>query len=445
MNRTLFLLLVALGWSGSLFADVISLDDAIRHALVHSPRYAQARLDLKLAELNKRIEAVKFDPVISGSTSATDEADTRSHTGTLSKRFHGGWNLSSSLSRSSSPGSDDDRAWTLSVSKELLKGGTLLETRDGWHDAVADLLKEVHSLRVAKRQLVLDVRKRYYSLERRRQTLRIQEFRLERARQNLEHALEREEPMDIAIAKLEVPRNEIQLLNLRQQMASDLDALKVLIGLDVTFDVGVPELEMGALESIDLGSDLPIMLDENEELLNLELDIEKQKRQIRVQRWAQAPSLRLTGELDHSGTEDFDALEQDEKTVSLNLSWPLGVRSARHGLTREKLQLDRSLWELHRQRLDRTKELRDLSRRLDQAGKSIELERQQVKLQELRVEIYRERWNEGEIKILEVVRSEGDLENSRVNLVNQQIRYLEILEDYHFAVGRDRWEGDDGA
>jgi outer membrane protein TolC len=81
------------------------------------------------------------------------------------------------------------------------------------------------------------------------------------------------------------------------------------------------------------------------------------------------------------------------------------------------------------------KTLKQLHRQLREQRLSIDLQVDQVALREQQVELYKDRWNEGEIDILEVVRNENNLENSRVDLVNRKIRYMELLAEYEFERG----------
>ena len=55
---------------------------------------------------------------------------------------------------------------------------------------------------------------------------------------------------------------------------------------------------------------------------------------------------------------------------------------------------------------------------------------------ETRLELYDDRWQNGEIDILEFIRSQNDLESSRIQLINLQTTYMELLGEYDFTVGR---------
>ena len=52
--------------------------------------------------------------------------------------------------------------------------------------------------------------------------------------------------------------------------------------------------------------------------------------------------------------------------------------------------------------------------------------------------IYQDRWENGEIDIVEYIRSQNSVEDARVTLINDQMTYLDVLARYHNLTGRDR-------
>ena len=75
----------------------------------------------------------------------------------------------------------------------------------------------------------------------------------------------------------------------------------------------------------------------------------------------------------------------------------------------------------------------DLARRLDESARLIDLQDKRVELGVRLAEIYRDRWENGEIDILEYVRSQNDLENSKIQLVNLKSSYMALLAQYQFT------------
>ncbi len=86
--------------------------------------------------------------------------------------------------------------------------------------------------------------------------------------------------------------------------------------------------------------------------------------------------------------------------------------------------------------VDVRKNIESVAAQLVEAEKSVELGRQRVKVLERQLILYQDRWENGEINILEYVRSQNDLENAKVQLVTQQARYMELRAEYDFLTGR---------
>ena len=68
---------------------------------------------------------------------------------------------------------------------------------------------------------------------------------------------------------------------------------------------------------------------------------------------------------------------------------------------------------------------------------SIETKESEIKLNELRVELFKDRWESGKMGILEYLRSQNDLENSRIELNNLKTSYMSNLQSYLFETGME--------
>ena len=64
------------------------------------------------------------------------------------------------------------------------------------------------------------------------------------------------------------------------------------------------------------------------------------------------------------------------------------------------------------------------------------LQGERVALEAHRVALYADRWENGEIDILEYIRSQNDLENNKIQLINHKTTYMELLSEYRFESGR---------
>jgi outer membrane protein TolC len=411
--------------------------ECIEYALQNSPTFKSQALEQKAAELNHRIEEVALDPALTFNANR-DQEDPVSHSESLnlSKRWHGGWRATGTLQSSDTSESTTSSSRSISISKALLKDGSQLETRRVLDNALVTLLQRNNTLELERRRLVTNVKKQVYRTLRSMETLKIQQLRLDRAKRNLEHAIERDEPMDIATAKLEVPSSEIQLLNAQINIQNNLDNLKVTMGMPLSGNLQLKALTPFDFIAFNLDEDISWSLDNHETLLNQELTIQRQERLLKIAKRDRWPSLRLTAEFSQSSDEGFSSYETDEQSLAMNLSWPIGARSSRLGVDLAKNILERNHLSLKRSQLEKTQRCRQLGRRLEEQQKSILLQAQEVELRELQVEMFQDRWSEGEIDILELVRNQNSLENSRVGLVSAKVNYLETLADYENEVGR---------
>jgi outer membrane protein TolC len=245
-----------------------SMEDCVEYALVNSRTYGQEKLEVLRSKLEVETQRLALDPLLTFNNSQNlEDRSNRNHSIQLSKDWHGGWNTRLSAGKSSSNGQDDTVSRTVRISKELLKGGWSLETRLALDNSLVELLIRTNALQKKRRELVFQVRKKYYEVLRNLETLNIRKLNLQRSEKNLENAIEREEPMDIATARLDVPSNELAVLNSEMSIAKSIDELKLLIGLEVQRDLEViPDWTFQYL-AIDWAADRQWSLENNEDFL----------------------------------------------------------------------------------------------------------------------------------------------------------------------------------
>ena len=280
------------------------------------------------------------------------------------------------------------------------------------------------------------MRSNFYQILRDYQTVRVWELRLERAQRNLEHALEREDPLDIANARIDVPATEASMLRARRAIDTSLDQLKKLIGMDVRDELDVERGFDFTVTPVTVDEDIAFCFRNHEEILNLGLEIKKLEDTALVKREARLPEVKLSGTATQDSEERMDLQAEPTYKVGLSLAWELGrktdqaqYRKADYDVLARKLGLESLKQEMVRQ-------LRDLARKLDETAKLIGLQDQRITVGERQVELYRDRWENGEIDILEYVRSQNDLENSRIELINLKTTYMERLAEYLFTTGK---------
>jgi len=119
------------------------------------------------------------------------------------------------------------------------------------------------------------------------------------------------------------------------------------------------------------------------------------------------------------------------------VSWPLGARADRAHYQQAKNRLEDHRQEMYRTLQAREQTVRRLSRRLQEAKTSVSLQQERVALGERQLELFTDRWENGEIDILELIRSQNDLENDKVQLVNQKTEYMELLAEFEYEAALD--------
>ena len=441
MNRQCIILLVAtlcVLRAAAVVTEPMTLEDCTDYAQQHSRELAQLRLALENQELTTRIERGKFIPnfSLSGETQLDDSEDTAN--ASLRQELPAGITatVSGRVTEDAENDENDNASLSIRVSKQLLGAGS-------WRESMLDidnsLLSEIinrNRLHRYERELVYGVKQSFYSLIQNYQTLRINEMRLERAKKNLEHAIERQRPLDIETARIEVPENEAGVLRARRQIQSSLDSLKELIGMDVAAELEVDTTFTFAARDLQLDSDLDFALQNHEDILNAELQRRQKENEYPVQRRRQWPTLTLSATTEQEGDEGINLDGDPETKLGLGLSWDLGGSTERLKTRRLARQIASEEIGIEDLKQARVRSLRDFARRIGETRRLVELQEVKIKVAERRSELYADRWQNGEIDILEYIRSQNDLENSRIQLINLQTTYMDLLGEYEFNVGR---------
>jgi len=417
--------------------QAMTLEQCVDYALEHSRELAQLRITLGKQELTTKINRGKFRPTLTVSGDRESGDDRTGASASLKQELPAGFTATAAGSAENGDGGDADSAsLSLSISKVLLGGGSWGESLLEINNSLLSELIERNRVHRYERELVYRVKQNYYVLIRNHQTLRINEMRLARARKNLEHALERQRPLDIATARIEVPDNEAGVLRARRQIQSAEDNLKLLVGMDVEKEMAFDTAFDFSERAIDVQADIAFCVTNHEDIINAGL----QKRQLEdewpvqlARRW---PKLTVSGSSARGSEEGINLGGDTETTVGLALSWEPGGYTERLKARRIEQSIDSKEIDIDDLRQEKAKAVRDLGRRILETLQLVRLQEQKIQVAERRSELYADRWLNGEIDILEYVRSQNDLENSRIQLINLQTTYMELLGEYDFNVGR---------
>lgn len=412
-----------------------TLEQCIETALENSPVLKRESIGFEQSQISHKISRTVYDLQLSldGDTElGENDADWRAG---FSKSLPRDIKVGGRVSRTY--GNNSTVSYALTLSKKLLGGGSKLESMEAIDDSMLATLKAAQDLDDQTRQIIRNVIQAYYRIIRQSYTRDIQEKRLEAAIKTLEHAKVREEPIDIANAQVEVPDREISLARAERELNSGVDGLKLAMGLD-------QDLELKLETSFDYQERL-IETDVYEKartnraaIVKLELDIERQKQKIKIAKERILPDLNL--DFSVSDTRDSDGgsyrfSSPIDNRLGLSLDWPLMSRADRLRAKREEYDMKNLEIQLFQSRQDLKKKLRDLMAEIKEIVRSIELQEQALEASELRLNLFKDRWENGEISILEYIRSQNTYRNRQVQIIQQKTQYMSLLAEYDYLVG----------
>lgn len=416
----------------------MSLQECIDYAYFHSPTLKKEALNNENALLNEVIAKAKLAFKFDYSANYSLKAEDQNNGVSLQKQFIDGTTITLS--------GDADRNWdsenedlsvSAKISKQIIGGGGWLETSNSIDDAFIDKTIALNNLHKERRSLAFQIKRSFYRVIRDYQSLSIQERRLVRAKKNLEHAIERERPQDIITAKIEVPENELALIRSRSGIEQRLDSLKNLIGMPIEEQLLIDTTFEYKIFNTDLDRDKEFSFQQQEDFLNNQLELKKLKADEIVFRQKLWPSVSISAtHTDQNLNDGFDLGGEDEQVISLDLSWSIGREKDLATFKRQLNEVRKKELDLFILKQEKTRKLFDLHRRLLETEQSIDLQEQRVEFTEKQVALFQDRWSNGEIDILELVRSQNSLEDAKVNLINLKASYLELVAEYKFEVGR---------
>jgi len=416
----------------------MTLRDCVAYALQHSPELEKLGIDHENQRLQTLIARATFalDLGYGADYRVDDKQD--GNTVTLSKEFPQGFDVTTSLNATENHADGQDSAsFSVKLSKQILGGGTALETQQALDDSVIDEAVALNRINRRKRELVFRVKQAFYQIISEVQSKSIQERRLERSQRNLEHAVEREKPLDIITARIQIPENRLAVLRVERAIQTGINSMKVLIGLPVEQPLKLAEEFEFRLADYDLAKDSAFAVENHEDFLNNRLEAEKLKRAAEIARDHLWPDVSVSATHQTQSTEDGINLDgEHEQILALEFSWELGRGTDRASFRQAGNRVRRQDVDLFILKQKKLQRLQELDRLLQENAESIRLQEERVRLVSRQVELYADRWENGEIDILEFIRSQNDLENSKVELLRLQGRYMQLLADYEFEVGR---------
>lgn len=383
-----------------------TLRQCIDYAMEHSPSLAKQKITVKNQKLQTVIEEAAFAFTLSGSDSHSVQEGTDNGTLTLSKDFSSGFNVRSWVNAARANGDGVTSSYVaMQVSKTLLGGGSALATR---YDLEASLLDELSALNTynrARRKLAQDVKIAYYTVIQAQQSLLVKQRALENAKHTLNLTREREKPLDILTAEIRIPDNELAVNTAKRSILNGLDSLKELMGMRIDQDFDITGDFDFKVHQVELRSDLDFAKENLETFLNNRLTRKKLQWQMKINDEKTIPTVSLAATHYQYGSGDgFNMDGVDEQVLSLNFSWTLGRKAelARLSMTQNNLESNQHDYFILDQEL--TSGLTSYHRRLLESADAVKLQETICDFQKRKEELYRDKWENGEIDILELDR-----------------------------------------
>lgn len=441
-QKSMFIFLSVAGLSAPVFPEaaevpqVWSLEALQDYALNHAPALERQRLSYQNLIEAVTIARTRFDPVFTARQEWDDEDGAGRTSGSVRQTLPADLELSATASVQDQGNRGDLTRYAIQLSKTLLGGGTFLESRLPVIRAMINEAREFNRLSLEQRRMRFSVTRQYFDVIRSQQTLRLREMQLERAKLNLEHALVREDPLDIATARLRIPESELDVTAARRQISSGLLNLKTEIGYPLSEDLHLePEVNF-AFETLALDEDMAYALENHETLLNNRLELELLEKELRVARSRRFPE--VTAQVNHT-TSDFSGEDDRESETrgEVVVTWPWLNRRDRAEARQKRNELDSAVIGYALARNERRRDVENLYSRVLEAERSVGLQEERVEVLEQQLRLFQDRWENGEIGILEYIRSQNNFEDAQVQRITQQLRYLELLAEYRFSVGRE--------
>ena len=409
---------------------VITVDEAVELAVERNLSLENDRLDLEKSRRQRDTVWNRFLPStsVSGTLLRYNEEQTNPTTGDPAGR----WGVQGRLSAE------------LNITLQLFEGIRL---------AILDYERGIIAVEDARKLLVRDVQKAFYNLIVLKEQIAIAEDAVEIAQEqfertqiNFENGVADEFTLLSARVALESRRPVVG--NFRQAFQEAKLGFSQLLGLEIGADFelqGTIEPEIVSLDADQLVADL---LMDRTDIQELRQVVEIQERVIRAQQAALYPILGLGFVADPTFTRDpfddpwFDDLENDwiqpQGAFSISIIQPIdGLipgSQAQVRIADERTNLQQLRNDLVLATEGAEIEIRSLVDRLETTRVSLGVQELNVELAERAYDLALEAYNVGSRELLEVRNAEQDLQDARLQLLQEKSNYTSALLDLEYAL-----------
>lgn len=416
-----------------------TIEQCIDYAYRNSPTLALAGLNVEGQDSTLLNLRSKFDPKLTHSQTYRVEDKQHISNTSLNTKVYGGFDIGSSFgSRTTQDTGTKSSSFSLSLSKTILGGASFTAEEIALISGEIEHLKVMNNFNDTKRRLRYQIAQAFYTVIRNKNTLSIQKLRLKQAEKNLEHALLREEPLDIASAKVQLPARKISVESTEKSLQLSIDSLKLLIGKEIHEKLNLDtSFEYQPINS-SLDNSIKNGLEHDVNLMNLKLTLKLQKDQISNAKEGIWPKIKLNATMSDSKSGDSDFWELKKtysQSIGVSINYSLFQKSRKSALKTARINSDKTKINIFQRQQERTKTIKELWLQMQEEKKNIALQEQVIKVSEMRLNLFKDRWENGEIDILEVIRSENEFQNFKVELIKLKTFYMSNLAKYNYYLG----------
>lgn len=416
--------------------SVMSVESCIDYALTHSPELKKLGIDYEDERLDTLMERAAFACNLQYDGDWSARRDNLGSRLSVSKEFMRGFDVTTEFNSHTAADSDEDSSgFSVTLSKMILGGGTLRETAQALNDAIIDEAAAMNRINRKKREIAYRVQKRYHEVIGDLHYVDILRQKRSVAERNLEHAELREDPLDIATAKIQIPETELDIIQAERDIKNNIDQLKILMGMPVDSSLQLDQNFTFRRVEYDLEKDLRFALENDEEFINHRLELKKLERAAEIARIRLAPEITLSAAHETAYSELESDTNHDQR-VSLHFAWEIGGNTDRSENLKARNRIRKHDVDYFMLEQNKRYRLNDLDRMIRNKDASIRLQEQRNTLVARQVELYRDRWENGETSIIELIRSQNQLEESRARLIRLQMEYMSLLAEYRFETGK---------
>lgn len=301
--------------------------------------------------------------------------------------------------------------------------------------------------RQTRLQIINATQKAYINYLVAQEVVKVQEAQLQHSQEILEDIQKRRKQglltdHDLMSAKVQVAQTKNKLLEAQNNILPLSNMMKLLLDLEPHFQLQLTEkLEIIAEEEI-LAIHNPTMLEDNSVLKQLDIEIELNKKQIRMEKSAYYPSLEAIGNYNYQAQEDkFDfANYQWVNTSLVGLQLQFNIFNGNKTKNRVKqAQIGQSIAEEQKEYTTRQyqMELEELISNLKFEKMKIEVQRESMSLTEEALALARKRYTYGVGTFLEVNDAVLSYTQARLLWLQAISDLKKAYYDYQLLVGED--------